>query len=161
MRLIEGAHGRTPSLKGAQRLQWYETGERPSDPWLSPREQEILLMLAEDLTEPEIAERLSLSTHTVRQHTRHMRDRFGKRRMLAVYAEAARRGLLGKRYITSPVPVQALLTSKQVMARLGISRSTLSRWCKSGRLRRVEFGGKLMRFDPDEVDQFLHAHRGE
>lgn len=97
LRLIEGAHGKAREPKGKQRLQWYELGKEPppaADPWLSPREREILMLLAQDMTEHEIARRLWISRFTVQQHTKNMRVRFGKRRMLGVYAEAQRRGLL-------------------------------------------------------------------
>jgi excisionase family DNA binding protein len=49
----------------------------------------------------------------------------------------------------------ALLTSADVLARLRISRSTLRRWVKSGKLpaHRTPFG--RLRFDPAEVDRAL------
>lgn len=58
---------------------------------LSPREQEVLTLVLDGMTDAAIATRLSLSAHTVKNHVRHMMDKCGvrKRVQLATIARAA------------------------------------------------------------------------
>jgi two-component system nitrate/nitrite response regulator NarL len=67
---------------------------RDDRPELSPREQEILVLIAEGQTAPQIARRLHLSTATVKTHLLHLYDKLGVTERAAAVAEAMRRGLL-------------------------------------------------------------------
>jgi two-component system nitrate/nitrite response regulator NarL len=63
-------------------------------PVLSPREHEILVLTADGLSAPHVAERLMLSPATVRTHLQHLYDKLGVSDRAAAVAEAMRRGLL-------------------------------------------------------------------
>jgi pimeloyl-ACP methyl ester carboxylesterase/DNA-binding CsgD family transcriptional regulator len=61
---------------------------------LSPRELEVLRLVAAGLSDTEIAERLVLSRHTVHRHVANIRTRLGLRSRAAAVAHATRMGLL-------------------------------------------------------------------
>ena len=61
---------------------------------LSGREREVLALVARGLTDPEIAEHLILSQHTVHRHVANIRHKLGQGSRAAAVAEAARLGLL-------------------------------------------------------------------
>ena len=61
---------------------------------LSEREREVLALVARGLTDPEIAEQLVLSPHTVHRHVANVRRKLGSTSRTAAVAEAARLGLL-------------------------------------------------------------------
>jgi two-component system nitrate/nitrite response regulator NarL len=63
-------------------------------PLVSPREREILELIAEGLTAPQIGRRLHLSTPTVKTHLGHLYDKLGVSERAAAVAVAMRRGLL-------------------------------------------------------------------
>ena len=63
-------------------------------PRLSPREQEVLELIAGGLSAPEIGERIHLSTATVKTHLQHIYEKLGVSERAAAVAEAMRRGLL-------------------------------------------------------------------
>jgi len=63
-------------------------------PVLTEREQEILALVAEGLSAPEIGERLYLSTATVKTHLAHLYDKLGVSDRAAAVATAMRRGLI-------------------------------------------------------------------
>jgi two-component system nitrate/nitrite response regulator NarL len=63
-------------------------------PIVSPREREILELIAEGLTAPQIGRRLHLSTPTVKSHLGHLYDKLGVSERAAAVAAAMRRGLL-------------------------------------------------------------------
>lgn len=65
--------------------------ERPA---LSPREREILALIADGLSAPEVAARLHLSTGTVKSHLQHLYEKLGVSDRAAAVAEAMRRRLL-------------------------------------------------------------------
>jgi LuxR family transcriptional regulator, maltose regulon positive regulatory protein len=60
---------------------------------LTPREREVLGLLAEGLTNREIAERLVLSEHTVHRHVSHVLSKLGVPSRAAAAAHAVRSGL--------------------------------------------------------------------
>lgn len=66
----------------------------PERPLLTPREQEILVLVAEGLSAPGIAAHLVVSPATVRTHLQHLYDKLGVGDRAAAVAEAMRRGLL-------------------------------------------------------------------
>jgi DNA-binding CsgD family transcriptional regulator len=49
----------------------------PDGPSLTPREREVLVLVARGLTTAKIAERLGLSYPTVRTHLEHIREKLG------------------------------------------------------------------------------------
>ncbi len=61
---------------------------------LSPREREVLTLVANGLSDQEIAEALVLSQHTVHRHVANIRHKLGRSTRTAAVAEAARLGLL-------------------------------------------------------------------
>ena len=61
---------------------------------LSPRELDVLRLVAEGLSDGEIAERLVLSPHTVHRHVANIRRKLGLHSRAAAAAHAARTGLV-------------------------------------------------------------------
>ncbi len=61
---------------------------------LSPREHEVLALVARGLSDREIAEQLIVSPHTVHRHVANIRTKLGSGSRAAAVAEAARIGLL-------------------------------------------------------------------
>lgn len=60
---------------------------------LTPREREVLQLLAEGLTSKDIADRLSLSVRTVENHRRQIMERLGIKSVAALTKYAIRNGL--------------------------------------------------------------------
>lgn len=63
-------------------------------PLLSPREQQVLDLVADGLNAPEIARRLQVATSTVRTHHKHLLVKLGARDRAQLVRNAMRRGLL-------------------------------------------------------------------
>jgi DNA-binding NarL/FixJ family response regulator len=61
---------------------------------LTPREQQLLQLLAEGLDDAAMAERLSISPRTVRNHMAHLLDKLGVHSRLQALVLAARHGLV-------------------------------------------------------------------
>jgi DNA-binding CsgD family transcriptional regulator len=61
---------------------------------LSVREAEVLRLVAEGLSDAEIARRLIVSPHTVHRHVANIRTKLGQPSRAAAVAYAARRGLI-------------------------------------------------------------------
>lgn len=61
---------------------------------LTPREREVLELLAEGLTNAAIAERLTVSVHTVRNHVANLSAKLGASSKLEALSIAVRQGLL-------------------------------------------------------------------
>jgi len=61
---------------------------------LTAREREVLALVANGLSDKEIAEQLVLSEHTVHRHIANVRNKLGRGTRTAAVAEAARLGLL-------------------------------------------------------------------
>ena len=61
---------------------------------LTPREREVLALLAEGLTNRRIAERLVVSEHTVHRHVANILRKLGVRTRTAAAARAVAAGLL-------------------------------------------------------------------
>lgn len=68
--------------------------DRPDRPVLSERESQVLKLIAEGLSGPEIAERLFVSSSTVKTHVRGLLEKLGVNDRAAAVAEAMRRGLI-------------------------------------------------------------------
>ena len=60
---------------------------------LAPREREVLQLLAEGLTSPQIAERLHISTATVESHRRNLMGKLGIHSVAELTKYAIREGL--------------------------------------------------------------------
>ena len=69
-------------------------GDRASRGGLSERELEVLRLAAQGFTEPEIAEKLIVSRHTVHRHMANIRTKLNQRSKAAAVARAADQGLL-------------------------------------------------------------------
>ncbi len=67
--------------------------EGPSEP-LSPREQEVLKLISEAMTNREIAETLHLAVKTVESHRANIRRKLGMRDRVELVRYAIRRGLI-------------------------------------------------------------------
>ncbi|MHB2020895.1 MAG: LuxR C-terminal-related transcriptional regulator [Candidatus Xenobia bacterium] len=61
---------------------------------LTPRELEVLRLVAEGLTHREIAERLSISIRTVDVHRLHLKEKLGLRTLGELVRYAIRAGLI-------------------------------------------------------------------
>jgi DNA-binding NarL/FixJ family response regulator len=61
---------------------------------LTPREQEVLELIAANATDREIAQQLSLSIHTVKTHVRNILGKLHAANRRAAVAQARRRGLM-------------------------------------------------------------------
>lgn len=66
----------------------------PTDSPLSAREQEVLRLVAEGLSDGEIAGRLVVSPHTVHRHVANIRGKLGQPSRAAAAAHAARHGMI-------------------------------------------------------------------
>ena len=71
-------------------------GERPARPPgpLSSRERDVLALLAQRYTAPEIADQLYISVRTVERHVSNVYDKLGVRSRRAAVAAAAHHGLV-------------------------------------------------------------------
>ncbi len=69
--------------------------ERSTYDELTAREQEVLQLIGEGLTNQEIADRLSVSPHTVQTHRVHIMNKLGLHNRAQLVSYAARLGLLG------------------------------------------------------------------
>jgi two-component system nitrate/nitrite response regulator NarL len=76
----------------AQQIRFRE--ESDARPRLSDREHEVLRLIAQGLSAPEIGERIHLSTATVKTHLQHLYEKLGVSERAAAVAEGMRRGLV-------------------------------------------------------------------
>jgi len=89
------AGGAVISPRHLVRLQGYARPPGPPGARLTPREHEVLLLVAQALPNGAIAERLSLSVNTVRTHVQVILDKLGAHSKLEAVTVARQRGLLG------------------------------------------------------------------
>ena len=95
--IVTVARGGTALAAEAQEglAQMIQERERAADrPPLTEREQQVLTMIAEGLSAPQIAERLYLSTTTVKSHLHTLYEKLGVSDRAAAVAEGMRRGLV-------------------------------------------------------------------
>jgi len=76
------------------RLKELSEKERAADDPLSPREREVLALIARGMTNREIAEQLVISEHTARNHVTNILDKLGLNRRTEAAVYAARLGLV-------------------------------------------------------------------
>ena len=91
---LEGLGARR-AAKDARRLLVWLGGRRAGAGELTPREAEVLALVAEGLSNPQIADRLVVSEHTVHRHLANIFTRLGVSSRAAAVAVAAGRGILG------------------------------------------------------------------
>lgn len=95
--VLAGRHYLSPPLS-RQAIQAYEqkTKDTCLDPYhtLTPREKEVIHLVAEGRTTPEIAGRLSISPRTVETHRRNLMAKLGLRTQSDLIRYAVRRGIL-------------------------------------------------------------------
>jgi DNA-binding NarL/FixJ family response regulator len=72
----------------------FTPGSDPAPLGLSEREREVLDLIAEGATNPQIGARLFLSPHTVKEHTSALYRKLGVRNRAEAVQQAQRRGLL-------------------------------------------------------------------
>ena len=87
--LLSAASGTAPASSGSG------PAVRPPDPpdGLTNREVEILTLIVQGLTNPEIAERLFLSNHTIKTHINRIFAKTGSRDRVAAITYAQRHGI--------------------------------------------------------------------
>jgi two-component system, NarL family, nitrate/nitrite response regulator NarL len=83
----------SPAIQGdlVRQIQMRAAGERPV---LSQREREVLELIAEGLSAPDVAKRLHVSTATVKTHLQSLYEKLGVSDRAAAVASAMRNGLL-------------------------------------------------------------------
>jgi ATP/maltotriose-dependent transcriptional regulator MalT len=72
----------------------FKPHESPSGPPLTEREREVLDLVAGGATNREIAERLFLSPHTIKEHTSSLYRKLGVRNRAEAVQKAQRLGLI-------------------------------------------------------------------
>jgi len=91
------AHGRTFLSSDAQRDlmdEWIEGGRSEPDDPLTPRELEVVKLIAEAYTNRQIAEILSVSEKTVESHRANVLSKLGMRDRVELVRYAIKRGLI-------------------------------------------------------------------
>jgi DNA-binding NarL/FixJ family response regulator len=83
-----------PKAVDALIRRYLEHGSNGSAEALTPREQEVVKLIAEGLTSREIAEVLVISENTVERHRSNVLDKLGLRDRVALTRYAIRRGLI-------------------------------------------------------------------
>ena len=72
----------------------FEIPKVETGPHLSPRQQQVLELMAEGMTNNEIAEQLGVTERTVKAYAQELYDKLGVRNRAGAVAEAAKHGLL-------------------------------------------------------------------
>ncbi len=81
------------SMEAAQSLRF---GEEEAPPELTRREQEVLELIADGLTNHEIAEKLSIGFTTVETHRRNLISKFGAKNIASLIKSALQKKMLRK-----------------------------------------------------------------
>ena len=91
----EGGVYLPPALTGHLVQEYLDQQPEPSeDDPLTPRERQVVTLIAQGLTNSDIADRLTLSVNTVKTHRRHIYRKLDIHSRAALIAYALRRGLL-------------------------------------------------------------------
>lgn len=92
--VARGGTALAPEAQAGLAAQVQERERTDRQPQLTPRENEVLHLIAEGLSAPEIGRRIHLSTTTVKSHLHKLYEKLGVSDRAAAVAEAMRRGLL-------------------------------------------------------------------
>jgi DNA-binding NarL/FixJ family response regulator len=79
----------------ADALPW-DAPPAPDAPRLTPREQEVLALIAKGLTNPEVASVLGCSRSTIRTHLEHIYEKLEATNRVEAVTEGLRHGLIGR-----------------------------------------------------------------
>jgi two-component system nitrate/nitrite response regulator NarL len=93
VRIAQGEVVVEPEVQASVAAALRERRQRPAT-LLSPREMEILSLLAAGLSAPQIADQLIIGRTTVKTHLANLYDKLGVGDRAAAVAEGMRRGLL-------------------------------------------------------------------
>jgi DNA-binding CsgD family transcriptional regulator len=80
--------------KGEESTQVLEVPKVETGPHLSPRQQQVLELMAEGMTNAEIGDELGVTERTVKAYAQELYDKLGVRNRAGAVAEAAKLGLL-------------------------------------------------------------------
>ena len=81
--VLRGAVYLSPGISHTIVEAYLSKGERPKDP-LSPREREVINLIAEGLGNKEIATRINVATHTVKSHVHNILEKLDLHTRLGV-----------------------------------------------------------------------------
>ena len=95
--LVVEEDGTAPATGGAAAVvdAGVAVGAGAADSTLTPREQQVIVLLAEGLANKEIADRLSISLHTAKFHVDSLLRKLDAANRAEVVREGIRRGLIG------------------------------------------------------------------
>lgn len=79
---------------GEEETQVFEVPQVETGPHLSPRQQQVLELMAEGMTNKEIGNELGVTERTVKAYAQELYDKLGVRNRAGAVAEAAKVGLL-------------------------------------------------------------------
>ncbi len=99
-RVLSGKHYISPEISGSL-IEGYRAGgkgqkERPLRGLLTPREREVLKLIADGYTNQKIADILCVSVHTVETHRHHLTGKLDASNTAALIAHAIEKGLVSK-----------------------------------------------------------------
>lgn len=98
IRQVAAGHGAlSPEITGKVMRSAVTRSGNADESDLSPREREVLSLLAEGLTTAQIAQELVISSSTVKTHVHHILGKLGAANRVEAVAKAADLGLLNKR----------------------------------------------------------------
>jgi two-component system nitrate/nitrite response regulator NarL len=92
--VARGGTALAPEAQAGLAAEVQERERTAGEPQLTPREREVLHLIAEGLSSPEIGKRIHLSPTTVKSHLHKLYEKLGVSDRAAAVAEAMRRGLL-------------------------------------------------------------------
>lgn len=92
--VARGGTALAPEAQAGLAAQVQERERSADEPQLTPREREVLHLIAEGLSAPDIGRQIHLSPTTVKSHLHKLYEKLGVSDRAAAVAEAMRRGLL-------------------------------------------------------------------
>jgi two-component system, NarL family, nitrate/nitrite response regulator NarL len=92
--VARGGTALAPEVQAGLAAQIQQRERADGVPGLTPREREVLRLIADGLSAPEIGRRIHLSPTTVKSHLHNLYEKLGVSDRAAAVAEAMRRGLL-------------------------------------------------------------------
>src|SRR5690606_28620835 len=92
--IARGGTALAPAVQAGLAREIQQRERADGRPALTPRESEVLKLIADGLSAPEIGKRIHLSTTTVKSHLHTLYEKLGVSDRAAAVAEAMRRGLI-------------------------------------------------------------------